>query len=290
MANSSKPEREPREFELKLEFDPADLAAIEAHPLLAGLRLDRQTLYSVYYDTPDLALYEARLSSARAQYWQRLCADHQGHERRGGAVRSPRMGTARSRGQRSGLGSRRRHAARTASESGRRRALAATVPDPHRARRLSRRQQRLGDRDCRRSRAIETTQRRAPVHEVELELKQRRSRRAVPPCAQPRRDRSRCGLRSRPRPSAATSLPRTQRPARRRQHGSISMRISPASRPSAPSRKTACGRSSSMSAACAPAMPSPCTRCASACGACARPSSHSKRSPPMQSKTGSRTS
>jgi triphosphatase len=62
MANSSKPEREPREFELKLEFDPADLAAIEAHPLLAGLRLDRQILYSVYYDTPDLALYKARLS------------------------------------------------------------------------------------------------------------------------------------------------------------------------------------------------------------------------------------
>ena len=62
MAESSKPEREPREFELKLEFDPADLAAIEAHPLLAGLRLDRQTLYSVYYDTDDLALYKARLT------------------------------------------------------------------------------------------------------------------------------------------------------------------------------------------------------------------------------------
>ena len=62
MAESSKPEREPREFELKLEFDPADLAAIEAHPLLASLRLDRQTLYSVYYDTSDLALYKARLT------------------------------------------------------------------------------------------------------------------------------------------------------------------------------------------------------------------------------------
>ena len=62
MTDSSKPEREPREFEIKLEFDPADLAAIEAHPLLAGLRLDRQTLYSVYYDTSDLALYKARVS------------------------------------------------------------------------------------------------------------------------------------------------------------------------------------------------------------------------------------
>jgi triphosphatase len=61
MADPSKPEPAPREFELKLEFDPADLAAIEAHPLLAGLRLDRQTLFSVYYDTSDLALYKARL-------------------------------------------------------------------------------------------------------------------------------------------------------------------------------------------------------------------------------------
>ena len=61
MADSTKPERAPREFELKLEFDPADLAAIEAHPLLAGLRLDRQTLSSVYYDTADLALYKARV-------------------------------------------------------------------------------------------------------------------------------------------------------------------------------------------------------------------------------------
>ena len=61
MTDSSKLEREPREFEIKLEFDPADLAAIEAHPLLAGLRLDRQTLLSVYYDTADLALYKARV-------------------------------------------------------------------------------------------------------------------------------------------------------------------------------------------------------------------------------------
>src|SRR5215510_5853005 len=61
MADAAKAKPEPREFELKLEFDPADLAAIEAHPLLAGLRLDRQTLISVYYDTDTLALYEAHL-------------------------------------------------------------------------------------------------------------------------------------------------------------------------------------------------------------------------------------
>src|SRR5262245_17236017 len=61
MANAAKAKPEPREFELKLEFDPADLAAIEAHPLLAGLRLDRQTLISIYYDTDTLALREAQL-------------------------------------------------------------------------------------------------------------------------------------------------------------------------------------------------------------------------------------
>src|SRR6476620_12264051 len=61
MADSDKAKREPREFELKLEFDPADLAAIEAHPLLAGIRLVRQTLVSVYYDTDTLALHEAGL-------------------------------------------------------------------------------------------------------------------------------------------------------------------------------------------------------------------------------------
>ena len=61
MADAAKAKREPREFELKLEFDPADLAAIEAHPLLAGIRLDRQTLVSVYYDTDTVALHEAGL-------------------------------------------------------------------------------------------------------------------------------------------------------------------------------------------------------------------------------------
>ena len=56
------PKAEPREFELKLEFDPADLAAIEAHPLLAGIRFNRQALVSVYYDTESGALNKARLA------------------------------------------------------------------------------------------------------------------------------------------------------------------------------------------------------------------------------------
>jgi triphosphatase len=54
--------REPREFELKLEFDPADLAALEAHPLLAGIEPSRRTLLSVYYDSQSRALHAAGLA------------------------------------------------------------------------------------------------------------------------------------------------------------------------------------------------------------------------------------
>src|SRR5262245_15625602 len=62
MSGAGKAKYEPREFELKLEFDPADLATIESHPLLAGIRLSRQTLLSVYYDTDTTALRKARLA------------------------------------------------------------------------------------------------------------------------------------------------------------------------------------------------------------------------------------
>jgi triphosphatase len=54
--------REPRELELKLEFDPADRGEIEAHPLLAAARPERQTLISVYYDTGDHALQKGRVA------------------------------------------------------------------------------------------------------------------------------------------------------------------------------------------------------------------------------------
>jgi inorganic triphosphatase YgiF len=62
MSGAAKSKTGPREFELKLEFDPADLAAIEAHPLLAGIRLNRQALISVYYDTDTNALHKARIA------------------------------------------------------------------------------------------------------------------------------------------------------------------------------------------------------------------------------------
>ncbi|HEU0017948.1 MAG TPA: CYTH domain-containing protein, partial [Methyloceanibacter sp.] len=62
MRDVAEAKAEPREFEIKLEFDPADLAAIESHPLLAGIRLNRQSLISVYYDTDTAALLKAGLA------------------------------------------------------------------------------------------------------------------------------------------------------------------------------------------------------------------------------------
>ena len=61
----SKPDKrasEPREIELKLEFDPADRDGIEAHPRLAAALPEKQTLISVYYDTNDHALQKAHVA------------------------------------------------------------------------------------------------------------------------------------------------------------------------------------------------------------------------------------
>ena len=52
----------PREVELKLELDPADLQTLLAHPLLAGGDEPAAILRSVYYDTPDGRLAEAGCS------------------------------------------------------------------------------------------------------------------------------------------------------------------------------------------------------------------------------------
>ncbi len=44
------------EIELKLALDPAHVARVKRHPLLAGQQMERQVLHSIYYDTPDFAL------------------------------------------------------------------------------------------------------------------------------------------------------------------------------------------------------------------------------------------
>jgi inorganic triphosphatase YgiF len=54
--------QDPRETELKLEFDPADLGRIRAHPLLAATDSKQKTLHSIYYDTADLVLHKAGVS------------------------------------------------------------------------------------------------------------------------------------------------------------------------------------------------------------------------------------
>jgi len=46
----------PMEIELKLALDPAYAARFRRHPLLAGAKVARQTLHSLYFDTPDFAL------------------------------------------------------------------------------------------------------------------------------------------------------------------------------------------------------------------------------------------
>ena len=48
-----------KEIELKLEFDPADVGRIEAHPALAASPPEKQALISIYYDTGDGALRRA---------------------------------------------------------------------------------------------------------------------------------------------------------------------------------------------------------------------------------------
>ena len=52
--------RDPREIELKLEIDPADLARLHAHPLLGDGT--QRTLRSTYYDTSDFVLRQAGVS------------------------------------------------------------------------------------------------------------------------------------------------------------------------------------------------------------------------------------
>ncbi|MGH6826031.1 CHAD domain-containing protein [Methyloceanibacter sp.] len=170
MADAAKAEREPREFELKLEFDPADLAAIEAHPLLAGLRLDRQTLVTVYYDTDTLALHEAglclRVRNTGKGYVQTIKSmngmaelfDRPEWERQ---VSGPRpeldlaAGTPLEKLLKDGMGERLRPVFQTSIERG----------VYHVASGGSEIEVAI-DRG-----AIETERRQAPVHEVELELK-----------------------------------------------------------------------------------------------------------------------
>jgi len=50
------------EIELKLAIDPTFVARFKRHPLLTGVKAERQTLHSIYFDTPDFALTRRRIA------------------------------------------------------------------------------------------------------------------------------------------------------------------------------------------------------------------------------------
>src|SRR5262245_52457818 len=53
--------RKSKEIDLKLEFEPANLAVTQAHPLLTT-NSSKEALHSTYYDTPDFILRNAGVS------------------------------------------------------------------------------------------------------------------------------------------------------------------------------------------------------------------------------------
>ncbi|MEH3116750.1 MAG: CHAD domain-containing protein [Methylorubrum populi] len=74
---------DPREIELKLECEPSDLAALQDHPLLRAAAVQGEAqLASVYFDTPDRQLLEARLGlrvrESGGRFVQTLKADGDG--------------------------------------------------------------------------------------------------------------------------------------------------------------------------------------------------------------------
>lgn len=50
------------EIELKLALEPALVARFKRHPLLAGIKSERQALHSIYFDTPDFALTHRKIA------------------------------------------------------------------------------------------------------------------------------------------------------------------------------------------------------------------------------------
>ena len=61
------------EIELKLQLTPQVARQLPAHPLLAGIKTQRQHLLNTYYDTPGLELHARRLAVRfRKKGWQWL--------------------------------------------------------------------------------------------------------------------------------------------------------------------------------------------------------------------------
>ncbi|MDD5391293.1 MAG: CHAD domain-containing protein [Gallionellaceae bacterium] len=50
------------EIELKLALEPAFVAHLKRHPLLAGIKSERRALHSIYFDTPEFALTDRKIA------------------------------------------------------------------------------------------------------------------------------------------------------------------------------------------------------------------------------------
>ena len=61
------------EIELKLQLTPQAARQLPSHPLLAGIKPQRQHLLNTYYDTPTLELHDRRVALRfRKKGWQWL--------------------------------------------------------------------------------------------------------------------------------------------------------------------------------------------------------------------------
>ena len=82
------------EIELKLQLTPQATRQLAAHPLLAGIKPQRQHLLNTYYDTPDLELQQRRIALRfRKKGVQWLLTVKSGEAARGGLATPDRAAT-----------------------------------------------------------------------------------------------------------------------------------------------------------------------------------------------------
>jgi inorganic triphosphatase YgiF len=84
------------EIELKLQLTPQVARQLPSHPLLAGIKAQRQHLLNTYYDTPELDLHARRIAVRfRKKGWHWLLTVKSAEPASGGlAMRSEWEATA----------------------------------------------------------------------------------------------------------------------------------------------------------------------------------------------------
>ena len=277
-----------REIELKLEFDPADLARIRAHPLLAATDSQRKTLRSIYYDTADFVLRKAgvslRVRDSNGQFVQTIkrANDNAGlfdrseweHEVKD---RDIDLIAASGTALEPLLSVRVRDALRPVFETRVKRTVYQLVRDG-------------SDIEIALDRGeVDAGGRKAPIHELELELKRgeaaelfrlARELDATVPLRIAGKVKAERGYElvedahqafEKAKPISLTQVWRVERPF-------------------VPSCIIVSVKLSPMSQGCAPATPKHCIRCGSVYAACVPPSLASPKSPPIPSRLGSKQS